>query len=485
MTDINRSLRRSVSINVVGRYSNIAIQLIVMAILARSLSPQDFGLMAVVSVLAVFLSFVSEMGLGPAIIQFNNLTSRQLAGLFWTTVVVGTTAGLVLSFSGPLIAKFYARAIYMQIANGIALNVALSCWAIVPLALLRRGQRFKAIAGAEISSALLSGASAAYAAMQGAGVEALVVKSTGNALFMFAICMACACPPLRAPSVRGMRHVLTYSSYQFLFNLVNYFTRNLDKLLIGKFMGATPLGLYDMSYRLMLLPISNLTHVVTPAIQPVYSEHGSRPDLIFASYQKLVRVLLIGGGFVGLACVVCSPEIIEVAYGPKWVSAIPIFSILSLSIALQVVLSSTGSVFQALGKTSLLFKSGVLSTVTTVIAIGIGVYAMDLQLLSWLLIGSFFINGFQAFYILTHEGFNRSIAELFRPARGIVIGIVTLSVIAIAARHQIDAVPGSLPVRAITKGFSVSALYLGLALLTGDATFILRALSMRKLSPQS
>jgi teichuronic acid exporter len=484
VTDINRTLRRSVLINVVGRYSNIVIQLIVTAILARSLNPQDFGVMAVVSVLAVFLAFVSEMGLGPAIIQFNDLKAGQLAGLFWTTIVVGSVTGLALSLSGPLIAKFYAREIYVQIAHGIGLNVALSCWAIVPLALLRRNQRFQTIAGIEIASAALSGVCAVYWAMQGGGVEALVVKSSGNALFMFAICMICARPPLRSPSIRGMKHVFSYSSYQFMFNLVNYFTRNLDKLLIGKFMGATQLGIYDMSYRLMLMPISNLTHVVTPAIQPVYSEHGNRPDVIFASYQKLLRVLLVGGGFVGLVCIVCSSEIIELTYGPKWKSAIPIFSILSLSIALQVVLSSTGSVFQALGKTNLLFKSGVLSTITTVIAITIGVYVGDLELLSWLLIGSFFINGMQAFYILAHGGFNRSIADLFRPAHGILTGIVMLSVVALAGRHQIDAMHGSLLIRAATKGLVVSVLYLGVVCCTGDAKFILRALAIRKLAPQ-
>ncbi|MFM0041896.1 lipopolysaccharide biosynthesis protein [Paraburkholderia sediminicola] len=479
MSEINRNLRRSVSINMVGRYSNIGIQLVVTALLARTLTPQDFGLMAVVSVIAVFLSFVSEMGLGPAIIQFEGLESRQLAGLFWMTVAVGTTAGLVLAFSGPLIASVYAKGVYVQIAHGLGLNVALSCWAIVPLALLRRRQRFSTIAGIEIGSAGLSGACAVYSALRGSGVEALVVKSTANALSMFVLCMVWARPPMISPSVRGMKHVMSYSAYQFMFNLVNYFTRNLDKLLIGKFLGSAQLGLYDMSYRLMLMPVANLTHVVTPAIQPVYAAHGNNSDIIFLSYQKLIRVLLIGGGLMGLVGITCSPEIITLAYGAKWVRAIPVFSILSVSIVVQVVLSSTGSVFQALGKTKELFKCGMFSTTTTVTAIGFGVYTADLLLLSWLLVLSFFVNALQGFHMLAREGFGRSVVELFRPAGWLILGIVILGGIAIAAQDYLYSLPGNAFVRLATKLLVVGTMYFGLIFVTGDAAFLRRALAVR------
>ncbi|MGF6899196.1 lipopolysaccharide biosynthesis protein [Paraburkholderia sp. GAS348] len=479
MSEINRNLRRSVSINMVGRYSNIVIQLAVTALLARTLAPEDFGLMAVVSVIAVFLSFVSEMGLGPAIIQFEGLKATQLAGLFWITVAVGAIAGLTLALSGPLIAHVYAKDVYVEIAHGLGLNVAFSCWVIVPLALLRRRQRFPTIAGIEVGSAVLSGACAVYSALRGNGVEALVVKSSGNALFMFVLCMVWARPPMMSPSVGGMKHVMSYSAYQFMFNLINYFTRNLDKLLIGKFLGSAQLGLYDMSYRLMLMPVANLTHVVTPAIQPVYAAHGNNSDIVFLSYQKLVRVLLIGGGLMGLVGITCSQEIITLAYGAKWVQAIPVFSILSVSIVVQVVLSSTGSVFQALGKTKELFKCGMFSTTTTVTAIVCGVYAADLRLLSWLLVLSFFINALQGFHMLARQGFGRSVVELFRPVGRLILGVVILDVLAIAAQSHLYSLPGNAFIRLVTKLLTVGAMYFGLIVMTGDAAFLRRALTVR------
>lgn len=478
-SNINGTLRRSVLINMVGRYSNIVIQLIVTAILARALSPNEFGLMAVVGVIAVFLSFLSEMGIGPAVVQFDELTSRQLAGLLWLTVAVGAGAAFALSQAGPAISRFYGNGIYSSIANGIALNVMFSCWAIVPLALLRKRKRFDAIARIEVLSAVLSGVCAVASALHGGGVGALVLKSTSNALLMFLFCIVCAKPPLRSPTLMGMAHVFAYSSYQFLFNIVNYFTRNADKLLIGKYFGAGSLGLYDMSYRLMLMPISNLTHVVTPAIQPIYAEHAKNPTIIFDSYRKLIKVLVIGGGFVGAACLACAPEIILLSYGKQWQGAIPVFSILSLSVAVQVVLSSTGSVFQALGKTQLLFTTGLFSTITTVSAIAVGIYIGDLQILTALVAASFFVNAIQGFYILAHRGFGRSIRDLFVPARRALLGVAAVSVFSIGLREVFFDLYGYWLPGIFAKMMLVSLAYVAMLFATGDGKFIIRAISIR------
>jgi teichuronic acid exporter len=481
MPNINDNLRRSVSANVIGRYSNILIQLLVTGVLARTLDPRDFGLMAIVSVLAVFLSFLSEMGLGPAIIQFRDLTVAQLAGLFWITICVGVVAGCAFAVSGPWIAAAYRTPAYVRIAQGMGLNIALSCWAIVPLALMRRSQRFKAIAGIEVGSAVLSGACAVAAALHGWGVHALVLKSVSNALFFFVLCMCLGCPALSIrPTPKGMRHVLSYSTYQFLFNVLNYFTRNLDKLLIGRFLGAAPLGLYDMSYRLMLMPVTNLTHVITPALQPVYAAHGGELDTVFNAYQKLVRFLVIAGGLLGLLCLVCSNEIISIAYGDKWQGAAVIFSVLSLSIAVQVVLSSTGSVFQALGRTDLLFKTGLISTLTTVVAVIIGIWERDVVLLSWLLVGGFFINAVQGFHILSRQGFGRSAIDLFRPVMPMLVGIALLSCLGVMLRH-VGANGQSMPLfRFVTKAVAVCICYGTLACVTGDAAFLRKVLTVRR-----
>lgn len=460
--------------NAVGRYSNIFIQLGVTAVLARSLAPSDFGVMAAVSVLSLFLVFLSEMGLGPAIIQFREVNARQLAGLFWVTLIVGAVTGTLFAAAGPLIANYYRSTVYVGIAEGMGLNVALACWAIVPLALLRREQRFLGIASVEVGAAVISGMAAIVAAFDGWGVYALVVKSVINALAICVFSVVLARPPFRiAPSVSGMGQLFAYSAYQFMFSLVNYFTRNLDKILIGRFLGSSTLGLYDMSYRLMLMPVSNLTHVITPALQPVYAEHKNDLNMVFNSYRKLFRLLLIAGIFLGLACVASSSEIIEIIYGSNWKSADAIFSILSFSIAIQVVLSSTGSIFQSIGRTDLLFKTGIISTITTCSATVIGIASKNVKLLCWLLVASFLINAVQGFHMLVRKGFNRPTTDLLAGSVSLIVaGLVLFFVAAGLGRWPVVA---ALPLLGLIAKTMLVAMAVGVLLMVrGNLGFAMK-----------
>ncbi|MFL9998171.1 lipopolysaccharide biosynthesis protein [Paraburkholderia sediminicola] len=483
MNEINRSLRQSVSMNVVGRYSNILIQLGVTAVLARSLAPSDFGIMAVVSVLSIFLTFLSEMGLGSAIIQFTEINKRQLAGLLWVTLIIGSLTGVLFAAAGPWLATYYRCAMYAGMAKGMGLNLALACWAIVPLALLRRGQRFSAIAGLEVSAAIISGIGAILAAFGGWGVYALVTKSVINAMTIFLLSLLLSRPSFRVmPSISGMRYIFSYSSYQFMFSLVNYFARNMDKILIGRYLGMSMLGLYDMSYRLMLMPVSNLTHVITPALHPVYAVHKNDPNAVFLSYQKVFRFLLIGGTFVGVVCVASGSEIIAIIYGSKWKAAYPIFFILSFSIVLQVVLSSTGAVFQALGRTDLLLKSGAMSTVTACTAIGIGIITKNIELLCWLLVFSFALNALQAFYMLIRKGFDRPVTDLLSGCLGLIVGGVLLSSISSVLGSWIPV--STLPLAGLViKTTLLGALFAGLLFITGDVGLIIKIVKFRKHCP--
>ncbi|AVR14241.1 hypothetical protein VI03_15070 [Burkholderia vietnamiensis] len=481
MSNINHALRKSLSTNFIGRYANIIVQIVVTGMLARVLSPAEFGVMAIVSVLVTFFSFVSEMGLGPAIVQFRDLDRSQIAGLFWVTVGIGAFAGAVFAACGPLIARLYDNAEYVHISFGLGLTIAFSCWTIVPLALLRRAQRFRAIVMIEVFSAVISGAIAIGGAYYGLGVFALVVKSATYAFLMFIFFIGVSELPYRyTSSIRGMRHVFAYSTYQFLFNVLNYFTRNLDKLLIGKVMGVTSLGLYDMSYRLMLMPVSNLTSVVGPAIQPVYAAYQQDRKMVFSSYQNLLRTLIVIGGLVQVVSVICAKEIILVFYGVKWPGAITIFYILSYSIGVQIVLSSTGAVYQALGRTDLLFKTGLISTLTTVGAILVGVVSRDLHVLSWLLVAGFFLNAIQGFWILARKGFGMRVIDLFMPSSKCVAGAMIVGLLCLSLDPYLNIAQLGVAMTLVVKILVISILYFIATVLTGDIAFVMNTWVRRR-----
>lgn len=227
--------------------------------------------------------------------------------------------------------------------------------------------------------------------------------------------------------VEIIKRIWKYSSYQFCFNFINYFSRNLDNLLIGKVMGVDTLGYYDKAYRLMLYPISILTGTISSTMHPVLSKYQDDLETIFITYIKVVKILSIIGVPLSIYLYFSSFEIINILYGGNWNQAVPIFKILSLSVCIQMILSSSGSIFQAVGKTSYLFLSGFLSSILMISAIVLGLIYKNLVILSILLVLAFIINFIQCYYIMVKKIFKKNMFDFYKELKSsILIGIITL-----------------------------------------------------------
>lgn len=197
-----------------------------------------------------------------------------------------------------------------------------------------------------------------------------------------------------------VKSLLGFSMYQFGFNILNYFSRNLDNILVGKFFGTVSLGMYDKAYQLMRYPLMLLTFAMNPAIQPVLTEIKNDRFEFERLHNKLIKYLSVIGLITGIAMYLLSPLIVDILLGKQWKDVIPLLQILAITIPIQVVLSSSGGFFQAAGRADLLFKCGTFSTVINVIAIAIGIWLGSLEILCWALLCSFSINFFQCYFVL-------------------------------------------------------------------------------------
>jgi PST family polysaccharide transporter len=214
--------------------------------------------------------------------------------------------------------------------------------------------------------------------------------------------------PSRSFNLEGIKLIFNYSLFQFLFNIINYLSRNLASLLIGKYMGAANLGFYDRAYRLMLYPAQTLTFVITPVLHPVLAEYQNKPEIIYSHYKKILEFLAFIGTPLSIFLFFSAEEVILIMYGDQWMHSIPIFKILALTIWSQMTLASTGAIFQALGKTNLLFISGLISATLTTIGVLFGVFSKDLEMIGYGLLMAFTLNFFQGFYLLFSVGFKKS-----------------------------------------------------------------------------
>lgn len=402
MSGIRKQLISGVLYTSVAKYTGIFVSLVVTGVLARIFTPAQFGDVAVATVLITFFAIFSDIGIGPAIIQRKELDADDLDRIFSFTVWTGVTVSLLFFACAEPIAAYYRSDVLAGLCRVLALNLLFSAFNIVPNALLYKAKRFRFIAFRSLGVQIAGGAAAIAAAYSGAGIYALTINPVLSSLLLFGINYRQQ--PLRLrlrPSAAALRKVFSFSAYQFCFNLINYFTRNLDKLLMGRFMPKSALGYYDKSYRLMMLPLQNITYVVSPVMHPIFSDFQHDLRKLADSYLKVVRFLAFVGLPLSAGLFFTGRELVLLVFGGQWEPSVAAFRILSLSVGIQIVLSTSGPIFQAADATRMMFVSGVLSAVVTVGAILVGIFAAGtIEAVAWCILASLAVNFIQCFYLL-------------------------------------------------------------------------------------
>ena len=201
------------------------------------------------------------------------------------------------------------------------------------------------------------------------------------------------------PAREALSKVFSFSAYQFSFQLLNFFSRNLDKLLIGKYMGMSELGYYEKSYRLMMLPLQNITQVVTPVMHPIFSDYQNDLNRLASAYERILRLLAFIGIPLSVLLFFTAEEVTLIIFGQQWLPSVPVFRILTLSVGVQIILSSSGSIFQAAGDTRSLFVCGVFSSVLNVTGMLLGIFWFGtLEAVAWCIVTTFCINFIQCYW---------------------------------------------------------------------------------------
>lgn len=415
MSSIRKNIRSGVFFTALSRYSNVVVSIVIGAILARLLTPEEFGVVAIISVFITFFNLLSSFGISAAIVQHQSLNEIDISSIFSFSIFFGLMSATVFYFFSPFIAEFYNNPVLINISRLMALAILFNTIKIVPNALNRKALRFKELGIISLAVHIITGIFSIILAYLGFSYYSLVINSILNGLLLFLSFYYLA--PIKPSFIRikSIRKIAKFSTYQFMFQFINYFAGNSDNLLIGKFFSASALGFYDKAYKLMMLPVKNLTFVITPVLHPILSEYQNDKDVIYKTYYKIVKFLAIIGFPLTVFLFFSASEIINIMYGPQWGESIPVFKLLALAVGIQIVLSSTGSIFQATGRTDLLFYSGLLSTALVVLGILFGIFiGKDLVSIGQGILIAFIINMFQAFYLLLRKSLERSFLEFLK-----------------------------------------------------------------------
>lgn len=439
MNNVAKQLFSGVSYTAVSQYLGIFISLVISGILARLVSPHEFGIVAIASVLITFFGIFSELGIAPAIIQTKNLSGEDLDKIFSFTIWVGLAISILFFCSSWLIASYYTNTKLISVCQLLSLNLFFASVNIVPNGLIFKNKEFRFIAIRSIIVQLVGGTIAASAAFMGAGIYALLINPIFSSIFIFLFSYhRFPLKPLFTLGLDAMKKIASFSLYQFFFNVINYFSRNLDKLLIGKFMNLALLGYYDKSYRLMMLPLQNITAVLTPVMHPILSDFQDNLPQLERSYLKIIRLLAFIGFPLSAFLWFSAREIMLLVFGGQWEPSVPAFEILTLSVGIQIILSSSGPIFQAANATKTLFISGLLSTLFNVAAILIGIFAFgSLTILAMCICVSFVINFLQCYTLMYRVVFKVRMTQFWKQFLSPILLTVLLIGCSMGIKHII------------------------------------------------
>lgn len=414
--NIKQQLFSGVFYTAIAKYSGIIISLVVAGILARLLSPDDFGIVAIATVIISFFAIFTDMGLSPAIIQNKALTQDDLTNIYSFTFWTGIAVALLFFIASWPISAYYDSPILRTLCQLLSINLFFASVNIVPGALFYKNKEFKFIAIRSFVIQITAGTGAIIAALSGAGLYALLITPIVSSILIYIISFHRYPQHLRMTlGLSSIRKIFSYSVYQFLFNVICYFSRNLDKLLIGKHMGMSDLGYYEKSYRLMMLPLQNITQVVTPVMHPIFSDFQDDKMKLATSYERIIRFLAFIGLPLSVLLFFTAEEVTLIIFGNQWLPSVAVFRILALSVGIQIILSSSGSIFQAAGDTRSLFICGLFSSTLNVAGIVLGIfYFGTLTAIAGCIVTTFTINFVQCYWQMYWVTFRRNLRPFVR-----------------------------------------------------------------------
>lgn len=392
-----------------SRYSGFFIQIVITAVLARLLTPEDFGVIAIALVFITFFNLLSDFGIGPAIIQVKDLDNNEINSIFSITIWGGVFLAIFFFYLSFPISSVYNSDDLKVVLQILTINIAFVTWNIVPNAIILKEKKFKLVSIRTMFLQIVSGILSIAAAYHGFGIYALVLSPIITAIGIFIInYYHTDLKFIISFNKTSIRKIYKFSIYQLLFNLSNYFFRNLDKILIGKYLSMKDLGYYDKSYHLMLMPMNYTSSVFNQVLHPILSDLQKDYHEMASKYNKIVQILAFISFPIGTFLFFASEDVIMVLYGSQWRPAISVFHILSLSIPLQLILTTIGSIYQAAGDTKRLFYTGLASSVITILGflVALIVYeSIDAVAWSWniTLLFSFVINYYTLYRKTLHE----------------------------------------------------------------------------------
>ncbi len=360
-------------ITLASQGSKFMLQLGSNVVLARLLTPQDYGYFGMTVAITGFISLFKDLGLSTATVQRSDLNHEQVSTLFWVNVGVSLAVAAVTASLAPLIARFYQEPILVYVTLVLSIGYLFGGLTVQHQALLSRQMRFTELAVIDITALAAGVSTAIVMGALGYGVWALVLMQLVIGFsHMVGVWCRCQWRPTGFYAFKNVKSMIMFGRNLTGFNLINYVSRNLDNILIGRVWGPQALGFYAKAYQLLLLPIQQINAPIARVTVPALSRLNHDPERYRKAYLRILRKLCLITLPLVAFMVGTSNWLIALVLGPKWLEAGQLFAILGIMALVQPIAHTTGWLFTTQDRTWEQLRWGAIGGGITILAILIG-----------------------------------------------------------------------------------------------------------------
>jgi PST family polysaccharide transporter len=350
MKDLKQKAIRGGLARLFGQGTNLILRLSFMVAMARLLSPEQFGLVAMTTVITGVFEIFTTAGLSSATIQRASVSEEQISTLFWINVLVGLTLFLLCLATAPLLVAFYHEPRLFWITVTMGAGFVFSASGVQHSALLQRQLRYVTLAIIDTLSLGIGFALGITLALRGFGYWSLVFSTIATPLVnTIALWIILAWIPGLPRRGVGVKSMLRFGGTISLNTLIVYFAYNFDKLLLGRFWGADALGLYGRSYQLINVPTSNLNSAIGGVVFSALSRLQDDPARLKNYFLKAYSLVTSMTVPISIFGALFASDIVSVVLGPNWSGAASSFRLLTPTILVLGLINPTGWLLQSCG----------------------------------------------------------------------------------------------------------------------------------------
>ncbi|RXH39631.1 lipopolysaccharide biosynthesis protein [Bradyrhizobium zhanjiangense] len=453
-----------------GQAANFVLRLGSMAVLARLLDPQDFGLVAMTTVVTGVFQLLMTAGLSSATVQSDSITDDQISTLFWINLLVGTILAVLCAATAPALVIFYhePRLLWLTVAMGG--GFVLTALAVQHSALLQRRLRYTSLAVIELISQLVSVAAGIGMAIGGLAYWSILgMTLVSTAVYAVCVWVASGWIPGLPRRAAGVGSMLRFGGIVTLNSLVVYVAYNFEKLLLGRYWGGDALGIYERGYRLVNLPTAELNAaiggVAFAGLSRIQNEPARLRNYFLKGYTLVLSVTLPTTIF----CAVFVDDIVGLLLGPKWTEVAVIFRFLTPTILIFGIINPMAWLLYSVGLQMRSLKIALVIAPLVIAAYIIGLpygprgvaFAYSAAMTLWLV----------PHIIWCLHGTQISPRDLLVAAGRPLVAAIVAAAVALAVQYYLDELNSHFW-RLLIGGGVISAVYSGVLLfLMGQKTF--------------